>query len=388
MPAGQPGVRVDRAVYRQMGREYRLNISPLTCNCMVLPDGTISQLTDVGFHLEYLAGSLSWDNIKLLKYAGQLGTPFSISLEQGTPTLFCNRQAVCPVSFLPKSDFYKQKTAAGLPFIGNAVLQGADWVAFQCLWPCQYAAAGKPCQFCFSGAEFEALAAKGKPCPDAVRPGDVADIIAYALAHDGVNSAQLTGGSTFSGKAEAGHLIAYLEAIKQRTGRMPGELLLYITPPEDPALIDTYFSLGATRIACSLEVWDEQRASVITPGKMQFTTRARHLSVLQAIAEKHGPGKAFSNLIIGLEPFETLKEGATWLAERGILPSVSVWMPMGRPVMGSMRAPEVDFFRRVKELFGQLYTKYNLEPAGGRGLNVCIERDIWRWAKGIESHQP
>jgi hypothetical protein len=54
---------------------------------------------------------------------------------------------------------------------------------------------------------------------------------------------------------------------------------------------------------------------------------------------------------------------------------------MGRPVQGSMKAPNVDYYRRVKELFAELYIKYKLEPTPSRGLNVCVERDIWNYAK-------
>ena len=71
---------------------------------------------------------------------------------------------------------------------------------------------------------------------------------------------------------EAGHIRAYLEEIRRTVDRnkLNGEILLYITPPEDLDLIDEYFSLGASRIACSLEVWDPDRAAVITPGKIAF----------------------------------------------------------------------------------------------------------------------
>jgi hypothetical protein len=55
---------------------------------------------------------------------------------------------------------------------------------------------------------------------------------------------------------------------------------------------------------------------------------------------------------------------------------------MGKPVQGSMKAPGVDFYRRVKELFAELYLKYNLEPTPCKGLNVCVERDIWNYANG------
>jgi hypothetical protein len=196
-----------------------------------------------------------------------------------------------------------------------------------------------------------------------------------------VSNVQITGGSTYDGRAESAHIAGYLESIGGLRPAPAGETLLYITPPADTGLIDRYFALGASRVACSVEVWDMARAREITPGKVNITGRERHLRVLEYIAEKYGRGKAFSNFIIGIENFDTLAEGAERLAERGILPTASVWIPMGRPVQGSMKAPNVDYYRRVKELFAELYTKYNLAPPPSRGLNVCIESDIRRYAE-------
>ncbi|MDR0915651.1 MAG: hypothetical protein LBN02_00440 [Oscillospiraceae bacterium] len=373
------GVRADRDVYRRFSREFRLDVSPLTCNCVILSDGTIVQMTDMKFHLQYLNGALSWDNLKLLKYASELGTPFRLRLYEDRPALFYNAEFIDFVTLPDYTDFYRQRTASGLPFIGNAVLQGVDWVSFQCLWPCEFAAEGKPCEFCFSGAEFETLTKKGKPQPNAVTPDDFAEIVEYALDNTSARNVQITGGSTFSGTAESAHISAYLRAINERIGReRVGDILLYITPPNDLSLIDEYFSLGTSRIACSIEVWDETLAAQITPGKIAFTTRKRHLDALEYATATFGKSAAFSNFIIGIEPFESLREGATYLAERGVIPTASVWMPMGRPVMGSMRAPDADYYRRVKELFAELYAKYELEPPGACGLNVCVERDIWQ----------
>jgi biotin synthase-related radical SAM superfamily protein len=320
---------------------------------------------------------LSWNNLKLAKYESELYTPFRLRVLDGKPALFHENVFLDFVTFHKKTDFYKQKTASGMPYLGNSVLQGCDFVAFQCLWYCEYAAKGQPCEFCFSGAEFENLARKGKPQPPAVGASDVVEIIRYAVQNQDANSLQITGGSTFSGKTEHQHIAAYLNAIAESNVRLTGEILLYITPPTDYSYIDEYFASGASRIACSLEVWDEERAKIITPGKIRFTSRERHLKALVHIAEKYGKDKAFSNFIIGLESIETLKEGATWLAERGIIPSASVWIPMGRPVMGSMKAPSLDYFRRVKEMLAELYYKYKLVPPGGCGLNVCVEKDIF-----------
>jgi hypothetical protein len=118
------GVKVSKEVYRNYSKTNRLGVNPLMCNSMILSDGTIVQLTDMGFHLRYLTGILSWDNLKLLRYASDLETPFSLKISEGKPALFYNDIFLDFVSFPPKTDFYGQKTSSGLPFIGNAVLQG------------------------------------------------------------------------------------------------------------------------------------------------------------------------------------------------------------------------------------------------------------------------
>lgn len=381
------GVKVSKEVYRTFSKTHRLGINPLMCNSMILSDGTTVQLTDMSFHLQYLTGILSWDNLKLLKYVSDLETPFSLKVHEGKPALFYKSEYVDVVTFPPRNKFYARKTTSGMPFIGNAVLQGMDWVSFQCLWPCEYAYAGKPCEYCFSGGEFETLARKRKPLPKPVDSKDMAEIVKYAMEECGCNSVQITGGSTYDDKKEYTLISSYLKVVNELVGRenIKGDILLYITPPKDLSVIDEYFKLGADKIACSIEVWDEELAKTVTPGKTYITTRERHLKALEYISEKYGAGKAFSNLIIGIESFETLKEGATYLAERGIIPTASIWMPMGRPVNGSMQTPGIEYYQRVKELFAELYYKYKLEPSKTKGLNVCMERDIWNYAMNVHS---
>ena len=378
------GLKINKEVYKKFSKSHRIYPNALTCNSFLLPDDTVVMATDIGFHLQTLASMFSWDNLKLLKYMNEMKSDFHLSLLDGAPFLFYDNEKICEIKLLPKSEFYSQKTSSGMPFMGNAVLQGLDWVAVQCLWPCEYACAGKPCQYCFSGGQFESLARRKKPMPFVPSPLDVAEVVKYAIENDNANSIQITGGSTFESEIEEKYITEYLVSIKENVGmeNIKGEILLFITPPEKHNLIERYFSLGASRIICSIEVWDDERAAIITPGKREYTTKERHLNALEYIANKYGPGKALCNLIIGLESLDTFKEGATWLAERGIIPNASVWMPFGKPVMGSITPPDIDFYRAANAILSELYVKYNLEPEKGYGTNTCIERDIWNAAKG------
>ena len=289
------GLKIDREVYKKCGKDSRIYPNALTCNSFKLPDGTIVMATDLGFHLSTLSSMFSWDNLKLFRYMNDMTTDFRLSLVDGKPALLYKGEAVTTVELFPASGFFEQKISSGMPFMGNAVLQGCDWVAFQCLWPCDYACAGKPCQFCFSGGQFEALAKRRKPMPFIPSPRDVSEVVLYAVEHDGVNSMQLTGGSTFKSETEERYITAYMQDMLESGAReaLNGELLLYITPPKQHDVIDRYFDMGASRIACSLEVWDDKLGESITPGKRSFTTKQRHLDALTYIAEKYGPGRSF-----------------------------------------------------------------------------------------------
>lgn len=58
-------------------------------------------------------------------------------------------------------------------------------------------------------------------------------------------------------------------------------------------------------------------------------------------------------------------------------PAFRIALSDGTPVLLCLK-----YYRRAKEMLAQLYVTYHLEPAGGCGLNVCVERDIYRWASG------
>ena len=210
------GLRIDKEVYKTCGDKYRIYTNALTCNCFKLPDGTIVMATDLGFHLSTLSSMFSWDNLKLFRYMKDLTTDFRLALVDGRPTLLYKNDELTPIELMPGTDFYRQKTSSGMPYAGNAVLQGCDWVAFQCLWPCEYACAGQPCQFCFSGGQFEALARRHKPMPFIPSPRDVSEVVLYAVEHDGVNSMQLTGGSTFKAETEEKYITVYAGAERER----------------------------------------------------------------------------------------------------------------------------------------------------------------------------
>ena len=376
------GVKVKDQVYKSLGGRYRINPDPLTCNCLLLPDGTVAQLTDVALHLRYLKQAMSLESLR------QLGTflggwkPFDLSLsESGGAMLSYDGVDITEVSFPPKSNFYEKRTSSGLPFINNAVLQGVDTVAFQSLWPCELARAGYACQFCYTGGISEGLAKKHRPEPGMPTPRDAAEIVDYAVNEEKMAEyVQITGGSTMNPQAETRVITQILKEMDAVTGlnNIKGEVLVFTTPPSDPRSLDQVFDAGADRVACSLDVWDDRLAELITPGKVKFTTRRRHMDALKYIAREYGPNKALSTFVVGLEPIETFLEGAEALAREGVVAMASLWIPFGRPVMGKAKAPGLEYYRKMKLGLADIYHRYGIIPPGGAGFNTDIDKDIWR----------
>jgi len=148
-------------------------------------------------------------------------------------------------------------------------------------------------------------------------------------------------------------------------------------------LIDRLFEAGADRVACAVEIWDEDLAERICPGKAKQGNRAQTLKTLQYIADKYGPNKACSGFVVGLEPLESFLAGAEYFASRGIVPIVSIWMPHGRPVLGMSKAPGLEYYRHVLDGIAEIFDKYMIVPPGGTGYNVCLCRDTWNCSAEI-----
>ena len=359
------GINVPSAdVYEQLGRTYRLSPDPLECSCLLLPGNVVVHLAAVG----------PW-------------SPFNLRLgENGQAYLAHHDEFVTEVSCPPATRFYEQQTSSGRSFRGTGVLQGVDVLSFAYLWSCEYAQAGLACQFCHTGGYTEQQVRAGQAEPAFPTPHDVAEVVEYAVNTEKVaKHVQITGGSTMNPQAECDRVIAVLNAIDSVTGcdKITGEIVIFTTPPNDPVAIDDVFAAGADRVACDIEVWDENLARQICPGKSRLTGRQRHLDTLQHIAEKFGPNKACSSFVVGVEPVESFLAGAEYLAQRGIVPIVSIWMPHGRPVLGRTEAPSLDYYRQVRDRIAELYARYDIEPPGGAGFNVCLCRDTWNYRTEI-----
>jgi hypothetical protein len=81
--------------------------------------------------------------------------------------------------------------------------------------------------------------------------------------------------------------------------------------------------------------------------------------------------------VVGLEPAEDFLAAAEYLAGHGIVPIPSIWMPFGLPPVDVPVKADLNFFRTVKSGLAKIYAKYQCQPPGDLGFNVCLCRDTW-----------
>ncbi|MEI7729314.1 MAG: radical SAM protein [Verrucomicrobiota bacterium] len=353
------GINVPEEITRRFGSTHR--IAPTShlfaCNCLLLPGRIPAHMFHIGPSAE-----------------------FSLSVnEAGRPCLIYRGKFVTEVDFPPATGFYEQQTSRGFPFQLMAVLQGLDVVSFPYLWPCQFALGGIPCHFCYQGNITLAMKQAGQALPPNPSPEDVAEAVEYCVRQEHIHDVQLTGGSEVdAGRGEMPLATEVLAAIERRVGleNIAGEIYLYTSAPKDPAAVDDVFAAGADRVAYDLNIWDENIFKQVCPGIARHIGRAQQLRALEYAASKHGPNKVCSAFVVGLEPLESLLAGAEYVAQRGIVPLFSIWMPHHRPVVGSTTPPDLDYYRCARWGFLELFGKYNLKPPGASGLNVCMCRDL------------
>ena len=354
------GVQYSDAVYHAVSEWARLEppSNPYSCNCLILPD-------EVAVHLH-----------------AEQQSPFALGLDEaGTVYLFHQGKRVCPVTFPKATAFYAQKTSAGNPFGSLAVLEGRGTLAFFYLWKCQYVQTKETCSFCFQVMADMA----GFPIPTPTNE-EVAEVIAWAVENAGVTEVQLTAGTVFSATNECGRYAELLRTIDKQVGldKIAAEIYCYMTAPKTPALVDQVFEAGADRVAHDLHVWDETLHRRFAPGHARHVGRAAQLQALEHIADKFGANKAFSAFVAGLEPLESLLEGAEYLASRDIVPAFSVWMPTPGSVTADSKPPGLDYYRQAQKAFARLYKTYNLDPPGTpAGSHVSLCRDIYRYRDAL-----
>ena len=297
-------------------------------------------------------------------------TPFRLILRDGKPVITYNGGFLTEIGFHEKSPFHEQQTSGGTPYRKLSAVLGWDMLYIACLWRCELGTSGNPCGFCHTW---------NYAYPDHSL-SEMMEVIRYAVEESPkVKILHLTSGSLLNSEDEIERYVKFLRAIDATVGIEKLPTLIYLTPPSDLKLLDRLFDAGVSWISCNLDVWDERIFQKICPGKAQIITRQRYLDAMYYIADRYGPNRACCAFVAGIEPADSLIEGETVLAERGIVSWPSSFMPFAseQKILAELQPFSLDYYRTVRKETAKLYKKYELVVPGTYGSSICLSRDIW-----------
>ena len=269
-------------------------------------------------------------------------TPFRLILKDGKPVITHNNNFLTEISFHEKTSFYEQKSSGGVSFDNLAMVQGRDALYIPCLWSCEFAKSGEPCVYCHSGHYAY---------PDHSL-SEMMEAIRYAVeVSPGVKILKMTAGSTLNQENEIDRYVKILNAVDKTIGAEKLPSLIYLTPPSDLTQLDRLFDAGVRWICCNIDIWDEKLFNKLCPGKSRVITRQRYLDALYYIADKYGPNRAGCVFVAGIDPVESLVEGITTLAERGVVswPSPLLRYVRVKRMINEMQPFSLDYFRTVRK---------------------------------------
>ena len=114
------------------------------------------------------------------------------------------------------------------------------------------------------------------------------------------------------------------------------------------------YEAGMTQLSCNVEVFDDEIARELMPGKRKKPF-SEYLKTLRFATTLMGTrGNVRSMVIVGLEGKRSLIDGITTLAKNGIQPILSIFRPMPDTPLSEQNAPPmkeiVDLYREAQKI--------------------------------------
>ncbi len=134
-----------------------------------------------------------------------------------------------------------------------------------------------------------------------------------------------------------------------------------------PGLLDVkkLKSIGVHGLSINLELYNQEKASIIMPGKHK-ASRQKYLEFIEKAVPIFGEGNVRSLLMVGLESIEDTLKGVQALAERGCDPVLSPFRPDVSTPMKDEMPPTVEYLREVYERSREIVDKYSEVKLGPR----------------------
>jgi radical SAM protein (TIGR04043 family) len=255
-------------------------------------------------------------------------SPYVVEVAAGGTVATLRRDGafVAELTFPRVPRFYTRATADGIPYWKIARLHGHDVIASTVLQTCaRYGRRESACQFCAIG---QSLAAKSTIAEK--RPAELAEVVAAAVALDGVKHVVLTTGTPHTDDRGARILSDVARAIKARVD-IP--IQAQCEPPADLVWLEHMRDAGVDSLGMHLEAVTESVRRRIMPGKAEVPLEGYFRAFARAVAV-FGRAQVSTYILYGLgDPAAAILDACRALVALGVYPFVVPFVPIaGTPL--------------------------------------------------------
>jgi hypothetical protein len=183
---------------------------------------------------------------------------------------------------------------------------------------CMFIAIGRPCRFCtFEGGRVERLT------PEEFERGLKVLIDSRPM----ISSVAIGGGTPEFSDMGA----EYFASLAQKATAMKVSSSVEMVPPPKSGCLEGLKRAGLSSLIMSLEIWDEERRAEWCLGKGDVS-RSQYFERWREAIDVFGCGNVSSVFLVGAEPIVNTLEGAKYLIELGVIPTLIPlrWYPNSR----------------------------------------------------------
>jgi radical SAM protein (TIGR04043 family) len=285
-------------------------------------------------------------------------SPYSAEVARDglSATLRRHGVVVAEIAFPRTPRFYSRTTADGVPYWKIARLHADDVLATTVLQTCmRYGKRETSCQFCAIGRSLASKSTVAEKTPE-----QLAEVVAAAIALDGVKHVVLTTGTPPTPDRGAAVLARAARAIKAAVSiPIQGQC----EPPADLDWLERMADAGIDSLGMHLEAVTERVRRRIMPGKAEVPLDT-YMEAFSRGVSVFGRGQVSTYILAGLgDPAEAIVEACRTLVALGVYPFVVPFVPISGTPLEHHPAPSPAFLETVLRQVADLLSAGSLRSS-------------------------
>ena len=282
-----------------------------------------------------------------------IDSPYTLDQSSDTAKLLLNGKPVVDVSFANTPEFYKRKTANGIPYSKIATLHSTDVLATTVLQTCiRYETRKNTCKFCSIGQSLATERTIARKSPE-----QLAEVAKAAVELDGVKHMVMTTGTTSSSDRGAKILCDSVTAVKAAVD-LP--IQVQCEPPEDLIWLQRLKNSGADALGLHLEAVSPRVREQVMPSKASVSIE-EYMQAFEAAVPIFGWGQVSTYILAGLgDTADEILDMCERLTRIGVYPFVVPFVPIRGTPMEDHQPPSSQFMRSVLEPLGKMLQYFEL----------------------------